>query len=134
MNSVDREKSTVQDMAIRQKIASFPSQLYDADILSKLKSRGRLTKTTPTNYFLAKESGEEVMKQLEESLTVLSGYTERMEKELSERRDIQEMLDSFIWHHQCLLHGAKERQRVSHAHQLNIWYYDKYMLRKILST
>lgn len=40
MNSVDKEKSTVQDMVIRQKIASFPSQLYDTDILSKLKSRG----------------------------------------------------------------------------------------------
>ena len=72
------------------------------------------------------------MKQLEESLTVLSDYTERMEKELSERRDIQEMLDSFIWHHQCLLHGAKERQRVSHTHQLNIYYYDKYILHNII--
>ena len=72
------------------------------------------------------------MKQLEESLTVLSGYTERMEKELSERRDIQEMLDSYIWHHQCLLHGAKERQRVSHTHQLNIYYYNKYMLLNII--
>lgn len=38
MMSVDGEKSAIQDMAIRQRIANFPSRLYDVDILSKLKS------------------------------------------------------------------------------------------------
>ena len=61
---------------------------------------------------VAKESCEEVLEQLKESLEMLSEYTERMEREMKEREEIEELLDSFIWKHQCLLHKAKERQKV----------------------
>ena len=36
MASIDGNKSAVRDVAARQRIASFPSDLYDPDILSKL--------------------------------------------------------------------------------------------------
>ena len=36
MAAVDGENSSVEDMSTRQKIASFPSELYDANILTKL--------------------------------------------------------------------------------------------------
>lgn len=40
MASIDGSNSSVQDVATRQKIASFPSDLYDPDILSKLTGKG----------------------------------------------------------------------------------------------
>ena len=39
MYSVDGDKSSVQDMVVRQKIANLPSKLYNVDLLSTLKSR-----------------------------------------------------------------------------------------------
>lgn len=69
----------------------------------------------------AKESCEELLKELQEPLEVLSGYTERMEKELKQRNEIEEMLDSFIWSHQCLLHKAKERRKVRDNQTDNVY-------------
>ena len=37
MMAVDGNKSVAQDMATRQKIASFPPEIYDPDLLSKIK-------------------------------------------------------------------------------------------------
>ena len=37
MVAIDGDKSVAQDMATRQKIASFPPEIYDPDLLSKIK-------------------------------------------------------------------------------------------------
>ena len=37
MMAVDGDKSAAQDMATRQKIASFPPEIYDPDLLTKIK-------------------------------------------------------------------------------------------------
>lgn len=50
---------------------------------------------------------------MKEPLEVLSGYTKRLKEELKERQEIEEMLESFMWLHQCLHHKARERQKVS---------------------
>ncbi|XP_003391384.2 PREDICTED: regulation of nuclear pre-mRNA domain-containing protein 1A-like, partial [Amphimedon queenslandica] len=97
MTSVDGEKSAIQDMALRQRIANFPSHLYDVDILSKLKS---------------KEACQELLEEVKEPLEILSQYTKKMEDELKERQEIEQLLESFLWLHQCLLYKAKERQKV----------------------
>ena len=36
ISSVDGENSSVEDMSTRQKIASFPSELYNTDIIDKV--------------------------------------------------------------------------------------------------
>lgn len=96
MVAVDGENSSVEDMSTRQKIASFPSELYDANILTKLTD---------------KETGEHLLEELEKALEILSGYTSRMKAEVEERKDIHETMDTFIWHQQKLLYDAKTKQK-----------------------
>ena len=113
MTSVDGEKSAIQDMALRQRIANFPSRLYDVDILSKLKSGLVLCVTYVNDHLLGKEACQELLEEVKEPLEILSEYTKKMEDELKERQEIEEMLDSFLWLNQCLLYKARERQKVS---------------------
>jgi regulator of Ty1 transposition protein 103 len=96
MYSLDEDKSVMQDMEVRQKIANFPSQLYNVDLLSTLKS---------------KESCDNVLKDLNDSLEILTGYNKRLEDELKERKELEEMLDSFIWQQHGHLYKAKEKHK-----------------------
>ena len=50
--------------------------------------------------------------QLEEAVEVLTDYIARLEKEVEERGELQEMLDVFTWQQQQLLWQAKQRQKV----------------------
>ena len=50
---------------------------------------------------------------MEEASKVLSEYNSRLEAELKERREIQELLDAFTWQQKELLRGAKKRLKVS---------------------
>ena len=51
--------------------------------------------------------------KVEEASKVLSEYNSRLEAELKERREIQELLDAFTWQQKELLRGAKKRLKVS---------------------
>ncbi len=62
MSSVDGENSSVEDMSTRQKIASFPSELYNANILEKVTGKPLPPHSSkPLNYshlaITAKSSG-----------------------------------------------------------------------------
>ena len=61
---------------------------------------------------LDKEAGQGLLEEVDKALKTLSEYTERMEKEEKERRNISEHLDTFIWHQQNQLHAAKVKQKV----------------------
>ena len=45
-------------------------------------------------------------------MEVLTDYNTRLEKELEERGELQELLDVFIWQQQQLLWHAIEKQKV----------------------
>lgn len=71
------------------------------------------------NYFsivcdicVDKETGQQLLDEVEKALKVLSEYTDRMKKEEKERQEIEEQLDTFIWHQQKQLYAAKVEQRV----------------------
>lgn len=45
---------------------------------------------------------------MEDAATVLEDYNKRLEVELKERKEIQELLDAFIWQQRSLLKKAKK--------------------------
>lgn len=45
---------------------------------------------------------------MEEAARLLLEYNRRLESELKERKDIQELLDAFIWQQKTLLRSAKK--------------------------
>lgn len=64
-------------------------------------------------HTLDKPSVEALAGKVEEASKVLSEYNSRLEAELKERREIQELLDAFTWQQKELLRGAKKRLKVS---------------------
>lgn len=69
--------------------------------------------THPHTHTLDKSSVEALAGKVEEASKVLSEYNSRLEAELKERREIQELLDAFTWQQKELLRGAKKRLKVS---------------------
>ena len=51
---------------------------------------------------------EELAEKVEEASKVLQEYITRLDAELQERNDIQELLDAFIWQQKSLLKTAKK--------------------------
>ena len=45
---------------------------------------------------------------MEEAASVLEKYNRRLESELKERKEIQELLDAFIWQQKSILKNAKK--------------------------
>ena len=68
---------------------------------------------THAHHTLDKPSVEALAGKVEEASKVLSEYNSRLEAELKERREIQELLDAFTWQQKELLRGAKKRLKVS---------------------
>lgn len=56
---------------------------------------------------------EELAGKVEEASKVLSEYNSRLEAELKERLEIQELLDAFTWQQKELLREAKKKLKVS---------------------
>jgi len=94
MLAIDGDKSASQDNVIRQKIACFPPEIHDPDLLSKIKDKSAV---------------EELAGKVEEASKVLSEYNSRLEAELKERLEIQELLDAFTWQQKELLREAKKK-------------------------
>ncbi len=46
--------------------------------------------------------------RVEAAAAVLKDYNKRLESELKERNEVQELLDAFIWHQKTLLRNAKK--------------------------
>ncbi|XP_064398184.1 regulation of nuclear pre-mRNA domain-containing protein 1B-like [Halichondria panicea] len=93
MLEVDGENSVMGDMATREKIASIPPEIHDPNVLTKIKDKATL---------------EELAEKVEEASKVLQEYITRLDAELQERNDIQELLDAFIWQQKSLLKTAKK--------------------------
>lgn len=56
-----------------------------------------------------KDSAETLSKQVEEAVELLGGYNKRLEAELKERGEIQELLDAYIWQQLYFMRSAKKK-------------------------
>ena len=56
---------------------------------------------------------ERLFDRVDEASKVMAEYNKRLEKELKERQEIQELLDVFIWQHKGLLREAKKNLKVT---------------------
>ena len=61
---------------------------------------------------LDKEMGQKLLDEADKALKIISEYTKRMKREEKERKEIDEHLDTFIWHQQKELYSAKVKQKV----------------------
>ena len=57
-------------------------------------------------------TGQRLLNEVEKALETLSEYTSRMKQEEKERQEVDEHLDTFIWHQQRQLYDAKMKQNV----------------------
>ena len=55
---------------------------------------------------------DHLLTQLEEAVEVLTSYNSRLEQELEERGELQELLEVFTWQQQQQLWQARQRQKV----------------------
>ena len=62
----------------------------------------------PLTHTTDKATLEELAEKVEEASKVLQEYITRLDAELQERNDIQELLDAFIWQQKSLLKTAKK--------------------------
>lgn len=58
---------------------------------------------------------ERLFTRVDEASKVMAEYNKRLEKELKERQEIQELLDVFIWQQKGLLREAKKNLKVTHC-------------------
>lgn len=58
-------------------------------------------------YRIDKASAESLAQKVEDAAKVLKEYNKRLETELTERGEVQELLDAFIWQQKSLLRNAK---------------------------
>ena len=55
-----------------------------------------------------KATAESLAEKVEAASAVLAEYNKRLESELKERKEVQELLDAFIWQQKTLLRNAKK--------------------------
>ena len=59
-----------------------------------------------------KAAVNQLMEKVDEAIKLLSDYTTRVEAEVKEREDIQELLDAYIWQQKHLLRDTKKKMKV----------------------
>ncbi|KAL5021657.1 hypothetical protein ScPMuIL_000812 [Solemya velum] len=84
----DLEQSASCDAAVREKIATLPSQVSDISHLSKITDR---------------ESANELSNQVNDACDLLNEYNKRLSAELDERKNVARMLQEFIKQQKDLL-------------------------------
>ena len=55
-----------------------------------------------------KVAAESLAEKVEAAAVVLKEYNKRLERELKERKEVQELLDAFLWQQKTLLRNAKK--------------------------
>ena len=63
-------------------------------------------------YFLDKTAVNQLMEKVDEAIKLLFDYTTRVEAELKEREEIEELLDAYIWQQKHLLKDTKKKMKV----------------------
>jgi regulator of Ty1 transposition protein 103 len=94
MLAIEGDKSACSDEAIREKISGFPPEIKDHELLTKIKD---------------KAAADELEVKLVEAEKVLGDYVRRLQEERKERRDLQELLEVFIWQQKQQLRDCKNK-------------------------
>ncbi|XP_065913511.1 regulation of nuclear pre-mRNA domain-containing protein 1B-like [Dysidea avara] len=81
-----------QDMKTHQQVTSFPPEVYNSTLLSSIKD---------------KASMERLNSQVESTSRALGDYVTKLDKELKERKEVQELLESFTYQQKQQLKETK---------------------------
>ncbi len=99
------ENSASSDAGVRQKIASLPTEVFDATLLDKVRDKG---------------AADRLSKLVEEARSILADYNSRLSQELEDRKHISTILSNYT---------QNQREALSIAEQKLGEYKDK--LRKV---
>jgi hypothetical protein len=99
------ENSASSDAGVRQKIASLPTEVFDASLLDKIRDKG---------------AADRLSKLVEEARSILADYNSRLSQELEDRKHISTILSNYT---------QNQREALSIAEQKLGEYKDK--LRKV---
>jgi hypothetical protein len=99
------ENSASSDAGVRQKIASLPTEVFDATLLDKIRDKG---------------AADRLSKLVEEARSILADYNSRLSQELEDRKHISTILNNYT---------QNQREALSIAEQKLGEYKDK--LRKV---
>ena len=128
MVAIEGDKSVCSDDTIKEKIADFPPEVRDHELLSKVKgelncisarahthTHTHATNHTPIHthtHTSDKVEADQLDARLAEAEKVLTEYVGRLEAEERERTDLQELLEVFVWQQRQQLREAKKKLRV----------------------
>ena len=88
------ENSASADARVRQKIASLPTEVFDATLLDKIRD---------------KAAADRLTKLVDEARTMLSDYNNRLSQELEERKHISAILIGFTQNQRLALTQAEQK-------------------------
>ena len=90
----DLENSASADASVRQKIASLPTEVFDATLLDKIRDKG---------------AAERLTKLVDEARSLLADYNSRLAQELEERKHISNILSNFTQNQRVALSAAEQK-------------------------
>lgn len=96
MAAIDRSGSAAADTDTLQRIAALPPEVHNISLTLGLKDKAAVN---------------QLMENVDEAIKLLSDYTTRVEAEVKEREDIQELLDAYIWQQKHLLRETKKKMK-----------------------
>lgn len=120
MLAIEGDKSVCCDETVRKRIAEFPPEIKDHELLSNVKG----LPYTPVNQTTLHPSpslpplspdkaGADILDtQLAEAEKVLGDYVGQLEAEEKERKDLQELLELFVWQQRQQLRDTKRKLKV----------------------
>lgn len=90
----DLENSASADARVRQKIASLPTEVFDATLLDKIRDKG---------------AAERLTRLVDEARSLLADYNSRLAQELEERKHISNILNTFTQSQRVALSAAEQK-------------------------
>jgi len=102
------ENSASADASVRQKIASLPTEVFDATLLDKVRDKG---------------AADRLSKLVEEARSILADYNSRLSQELEDRKHISTILSNYT---------QNQREALLSVEQKLTEYKDK--LRKVIQV
>jgi hypothetical protein len=88
------ENSASADAGVRQKIASLPTEVFDATLLDKIRDKG---------------AAERLTKLVDEARSLLADYNTRLSRELDDRKQISQLLKNYTQNQRHALSVAEQK-------------------------
>ena len=102
-----------QDIKTHQHVTSFPPEVFNTSLLSTIKGYLLLFCYCSHHWPSSdKASMERLNTQVESTSKALAEYVSRLDKELQERKEVQELLESFTYQQKQQLKSTKTNLEV----------------------